>query len=58
MADVGQNLFEELNIVTLGGNEVAWNQKDSAGRTVASGVYWAVLDIDGRRSVRKIAIAR
>jgi aminopeptidase N len=42
----------------LGGNEVAWNQKDSAGRTVASGVYWAVLDIDGRRSVRKIAIAR
>ena len=39
-------------------NEVAWDEKDRDGRPVPSGIYWAALEIGGRRSVRKIAVVR
>lgn len=51
-ADLGQVLPE------AGFNETAWNQRDQAGRPVASGVYWVALEVDGRRSLRRITIAR
>lgn len=39
-------------------NEAGWNVRDDRGARVPSGVYWAVLDLDGRRSVRKFAVVR
>ena len=39
-------------------NEVVWAEKDSQGRDVASGVYWAALEIGSSRSVRKITVLR
>ncbi|MCU0649580.1 MAG: hypothetical protein MUF00_16420 [Gemmatimonadaceae bacterium] len=35
-----------------------WDGKDRNGREVASGVYLSVLEIDGRRSVRKMFVAK
>lgn len=39
-----------------GFNELAWDQRGDGGRRLASGVYWATLEIDGHRSVRKFTI--
>lgn len=39
-----------------GGNEFAWDQRGRDGQRVASGVYWGVLDLDGKRSVRKFTV--
>ena len=41
-----------------GYNEVVWNEKNTAGHPVPSGIYWATLEIAGKRSVRKISIVR
>lgn len=39
-------------------NEVGWDVRDARGARVASGVYWATLELDGRRTVRKFAVVR
>lgn len=41
-----------------GFNELSWDQRGADGRRLASGVYWAALEIDGHRSVRKFTILR
>ncbi len=48
----------DLGIVNSepGFNEYVWDEKNNSGALVASGVYWATMEIDGRRSVRKIAV--
>jgi aminopeptidase N len=35
-----------------------WNGRDRQGRTVASGVYWAAVEFDGRRVVEKFTVVR
>jgi aminopeptidase N len=37
-------------------NELAWDGSDPDGRRAPSGVYWAALEIDGERSVRKFTL--
>ncbi len=39
-------------------NEVGWDVRDARGARVASGVYWATLELGGRRSVRKFTVVR
>ena len=41
-----------------GFNEVSWDQTDSHGSGLASGVYWATLEIAGSRSVKKFSLVR
>jgi aminopeptidase N len=40
------------------GNEYAWDCTGPGGGRVASGVYWAAIEVDGRRSVRKFTVFR
>jgi len=39
-------------------NNVVWDIKDKAGIRVPSGVYWAALEINGQRSVKKFSVIR
>jgi hypothetical protein len=39
-----------------GNYEVTWNREDDAGRTVASGVYYAILDVGGRELSRQMTV--
>jgi aminopeptidase N len=39
-------------------NEVVWDEQDSEGRPVGSGVYWAEMKIGGSRSVWKFSVIR
>ncbi len=50
--------FRDLGTVQpeLGFNEYVWDEKDNSGALVASGVYWAALNINGNRSVKKITV--
>ncbi len=41
-----------------GPNEFGWNVRADDGARLPSGVYWAALELDGRRSVRKLAVVR
>jgi aminopeptidase N len=43
---------------TPGLNEYAWDLKGDDGARLPSGVYWAALELDGRRSVRKFVVVR
>jgi hypothetical protein len=38
--------------------EVEWDGRDSHGRALPSGVYYAVLEVDGRRFTRKMVILK
>nr|MEE4266774.1 M1 family metallopeptidase [Candidatus Krumholzibacteria bacterium] len=40
------------------GNDLIWDLQDNYGRTVPSGVFWAVLELDGQRTTRKFSVAR
>ncbi len=40
----------------VGFNEYVWDLKDNRGAMVASGVYWATMEISGVRSVTKITV--
>jgi hypothetical protein len=42
----------------IGEHRAAWNACDESGRRVAAGVYFVVLDVDGRRFVEKMALLR
>jgi hypothetical protein len=43
----------------LGSHAAAWDGRDSAGRAVASGVYWARLAVGGRQvDARALALVR
>ncbi len=42
----------------LGFNEYVWDEKDNSGVLVAAGVYWAVMEVLGERSVQKFTIVR
>jgi len=37
---------------------VIWNRRDGAGRVVGSGVYYAVIEANGSRAVRKLVISK
>jgi hypothetical protein len=39
-------------------NEIKWDAQADDGARLPSGVYWAALDLDGRRSVQKFAVVR
>jgi aminopeptidase N len=39
-------------------NEIGWNVRADDGARLPSGVYWAALELDGRRSVQKLAVVR
>ena len=39
-----------------GFNETVWDLRDGRDAAVASGVYWVTVEIDGQRSVRKMAV--
>jgi len=39
-----------------GAHEVVWDLRDGAGRAVAAGVYFAVLESGGRRSTRRVVV--
>ncbi len=43
---------------TQGWSEVGWNGRDSSGRLVSGGVYWASLEGAGRKITRKFVVAR
>jgi aminopeptidase N len=43
---------------TAGLNEIGWNVQADDGARLPSGVYWAALDLDGRRSVQKFTVVR
>jgi flagellar hook assembly protein FlgD len=38
--------------------EVEWDGRDSHGRALPSGIYYAVLEVDGRRFTRKMVILK
>jgi len=48
----------EVGPSTPGLHTVVWDGRDGRGRTVASGAYFVVADIDGERYQRKIALIR
>jgi len=50
--------FRDLGQVSPTGtlNEIVWDKKDNSGARVASGVYWATLEIAGKRSVRNFSV--
>lgn len=54
-----QVYFEDLGAVTPegGGNTFAWDGHGPGGRAT-SGVYWAAITTDGRRTVRKFTLLR
>jgi aminopeptidase N len=39
-------------------NEIRWNVRADDGARLPSGVYWAALALDGRRSVQKLVVVR
>ena len=39
-------------------NEINWKPQADDGARLSSGVYWAALELDGRRSVRKLVVVR
>jgi len=43
---------------SAGDNSATWDGRDSAGRQVSSGVYFARLDFDGRTQSRKITLLK
>ena len=56
---MGREIFmRDLGLVTPdpGFNELSWDQKDRQGGGLASGIYWATLEIDGLRSVKKFTV--
>jgi hypothetical protein len=48
--------FDEATPIGL--NRVVWDGLDDDGRLARSGVYFAVLDVDGRTHARRIPIVR
>jgi aminopeptidase N len=69
IADVGIEVFDVrgrqvfardlgLTVPDAGGNRFAWDCQASQGGRAASGVYWAAITIDGRRTVRKFTVFR
>ena len=44
--------------MAAGPHEARWDGRDARGRLAASGVYLAVLEADGRRLVRRLAVVR
>ena len=48
----------DLGSATAGEHEWGWDVTGDAGERIPSGVYWAALLIDGRRSVGKFAVVR
>ena len=61
MDAMGRQVFQhDLGTVNpvSGGNEYGWNVRTGGGARVASGIYWAALEIDGRRYVSKFSVVR
>ncbi|MEZ4389096.1 MAG: M1 family aminopeptidase [Candidatus Krumholzibacteriia bacterium] len=57
----GRLVFErDLGLVVpdAAGNQFAWDCHASRGGRAASGVYWAAITIDGRRTVQKFTVFR
>jgi aminopeptidase N len=47
-----------LDLPAAEGNIFFWDGRDKAGRPVPAGVYWAALEVQGKRSVRKFTVVR
>ncbi len=58
--DVGGRRIAVLRdgVLSAGEHRATWNAFDQSGRPVAAGVYFVVLDVDGRRSVDKVTLLR
>jgi len=48
----------ENRYLTAGRYETMWDGRNTAGRSVASGVYFSVLDLAGKRQTAKLVLAR
>ena len=44
--------------VAAGWQEALWNGRDDAGRAQASGIYFALLDVDGAKHTQKMALVK
>jgi len=62
MDSMGRLVFhDDLGTVPPAGegiNEYGWNVRTVGGARVPSGIYWAALEIDGRRYVSKFSVVR
>jgi len=57
----GRQVFSRdlgLTVPDAGGNRFTWDCRTSQGGRAASGVYWAAVTVDGRRTVRKFTVFR
>ncbi|HXS08895.1 MAG TPA: FlgD immunoglobulin-like domain containing protein [Candidatus Krumholzibacteria bacterium] len=54
--DVAGRRVRELDsgVRTAGDHAITWDLRDTSGRAVASGVYFARLEVEGRAATRKI----
>jgi hypothetical protein len=44
--------------LAAGEHRLAWDGRDHSGRDVGAGVFWAVVEVDGRRLVRRVVRLR
>jgi hypothetical protein len=43
-------------LLTAGPQQVMWDGKDRAGQKIKSGIYYVVLETDGKREIKRIAV--
>jgi flagellar hook assembly protein FlgD len=60
--DARGRLLQEVDLgeVAVSATEIEylWDGRDSQGRPLTSGIYWAVMEVENERSVRKFSIVR
>ena len=58
--DVAGQRVRELvaGLLTPGYHQVTWDGRDAAGHSAASGIYYAVLDVEGMRQSKPMALIR
>ncbi len=55
----GVKLVELINAtMSEGAYSVHWNGKDKTGKDVASGIYYAVLEVNGKRTTKKMVMLK
>jgi flagellar hook assembly protein FlgD len=55
----GQTVFEIVrNDQEKGYHEFTWNRRNGLGQQVASGVYFILVEADGRRSTKRVSLIR
>ena len=48
----------ELELLTPGYHHVTWDGRDAAGHSAAGGIYYTVLDVEGMRQSKPMALIR